>query len=467
MSVINKIKINADTPHDIGVDWSNVANRPAKMPASDVYPWAKASSKPSYSWDEINSKPDTFIPATHPHGNITNAGAIGTAANKLISTTTNGVLTAATTLAASSLAAGSTPTVSLSGGTLTFGIPKGDKGDTGAKGATGATGLQGPKGDTGLQGPQGNPGPQGVSISKVEQTATSTADSGTNTITVTLSDGTKSTFNVKNGSKGSKGDTGDAAGFGTPTASIDANVGTPSVTVTASGANTAKVFNFAFKNLKGATGSQGPQGPKGDKGNTGSQGPQGPQGPKGDKGDTGPTFTVGTSSNKLYLLGTTAQNSNITNAKTYNAYMQNGGVYCAVWNDLSDSIPINEDCKLEHGYCYCFNGEEYHKSSKYLDNGIIGIHSDTFGLKLGTEDNKKKLDVAVAGFALAYVDKEYSPGTPLTCTENGYLTEIKKQDKIEYPEKIVATYWKNEPAEEWGTEDKKVKVNGRKWVKIK
>ena len=27
------------------------------MPASDVYAWAKASSKPSYSWSEISNKP--------------------------------------------------------------------------------------------------------------------------------------------------------------------------------------------------------------------------------------------------------------------------------------------------------------------------------------------------------------------------------------------------------------------------
>lgn len=39
------------------VAWSNVSGRPFSMPASDVYDWAKASSKPSYSWSEISGKP--------------------------------------------------------------------------------------------------------------------------------------------------------------------------------------------------------------------------------------------------------------------------------------------------------------------------------------------------------------------------------------------------------------------------
>ena len=63
--------------------------------------------------------------------------------------------------------------------------------------------------------------------------------------------------------KGGKGDPGTAAGFGTPTVTIDANVGTPSVTITASGPATAKVFNFAFKNLKGAPGATGSRGATG------------------------------------------------------------------------------------------------------------------------------------------------------------------------------------------------------------
>lgn len=39
--------------------------------------------------------------SSHPHGNITNAGAIGTAANKAVITTTNGVLTTGTVPVAS------------------------------------------------------------------------------------------------------------------------------------------------------------------------------------------------------------------------------------------------------------------------------------------------------------------------------------------------------------------------------
>lgn len=68
---------------------------------------------------------------------------------------------------------------------------------------------------------------------------------------------------VEKGDTGNTGATGASAGFGTPTASVDANVGTPSVSITASGPDTAKVFNFSFSNLKGVQGIQGPTGPTG------------------------------------------------------------------------------------------------------------------------------------------------------------------------------------------------------------
>lgn len=60
--------------------------------------------------------------------------------------------------------------------------------------------------------------------------------------------------------RGQTGATGPAAGFGTPTASVDANVGTPSVSISASGPDTAKVFDFQFHNMKGATGDTGATG---------------------------------------------------------------------------------------------------------------------------------------------------------------------------------------------------------------
>ena len=147
--------------------------------------------------------------------------------------------------------------------------------------------------------------------------------------------------------------------------------------------------------------------------------------------------------------------------------IKGSGVYNAVWNDLVDAIEVPVDTDLEYGYCYCFDGTSYYKSRKYLDDGIIGIHSDTAGFIMGLKDSAKEMHVAVSGFVLAYVDKVYKPGTPLTCTENGYLTELKPKDKIENPEKIIATFWKPEPAETWGTEEKTVQVNGRMWVKIK
>lgn len=46
----------------------------------------------------------------------------------------------------------------------------------------------------------------GVGISSITQTTTSTDDDGINVITVTLTDGTSSTFIIQNGSKGDKGD---------------------------------------------------------------------------------------------------------------------------------------------------------------------------------------------------------------------------------------------------------------------
>lgn len=132
-------------------------------------------------------------------------------------------------------------------------------------------------GSPGEQGQQGDPGAAAGfgTVSATVSDTTGTPDVSVQTSGPDTAKNISFSFSGLKGETGEKGDTGDtgpqgetgaAAGFGQPTATVDNNVGTPGVSVTSSGPDTAKVFAFQFTNLKGETGDQGIQGVKGDPG---------------------------------------------------------------------------------------------------------------------------------------------------------------------------------------------------------
>lgn len=167
--------------------------------------------------------------------------------------------------------------------------------------------------------------------------------------------------------------------------------------------------------------------------------------------DTNNSLTVGT----LTLDGITITGSSSAYTVTVASYLTADRVYNAVWNDIADAITVDQEDKFEPGYAYAFDGGKWFKTEG-KDSPYFGIHSDTAGYVLGMDPEKNQIMLAVGGFVLAYVDKEYPAGTKLTYGKGGILTKAKRKDEV------VAKFFKPEPE----TSYHGIEVNNRFWVKV-
>ena len=141
-------------------------------------------------------------------------------------------------------------------------------------------------------------------------------------------------------------------------------------------------------------------------------------------------------------------------------------VWNAVWNDVADFQLLAD--KLEFGRSYYDTKDGAKICNKRCQKSVIGIASNTYGFAVGSCANPgREVSIGVAGWVLAYIDKEYDSGTALTNDENGKLTKMSFWEKILYPERMIAIYKKIEVLSHWGPEGSQIEVKGRHWVKIK
>ena len=296
------------------------------------------------------------------------------------------------------------------------------------------------------------------------QTTTSNADGGSNVFTFTKSDGTSSTFTVKNGSKGSTGPTGPTG----PGSTVAGPVGPTG--------KTGPVGPTGKVGPVGPTGPQGPTGPKstvqgpvGPTGKTGPVGPTGPghTGPTGPKGPTGPTGYMGSVANttsKIYVAGVTSSGASTLYCNT-SVYCSGSVLYGAAWNDYAEYREVNET--IEPGRVVVETGKgNLILATERLQPGAEVI-SDTYGFCIG-ETKNSKTPIAVTGRVLVYTLEDrnsFAAGDPVCAGPNGTVSRMTRDEVREYPDRIIGTVSEIPSYDTWGAGN--VKVNNRIWIRIK
>ena len=157
----------------------------------------------------------------------------------------------------------------------------------GGKGDPGAPGTPGVKGDTGER------GETGAGVQSVERTAGDGSPGTTDTYTITLTDGSTSTFTVYNGKDGTsfavlgRYDTLDALQAAHPAGSKG-----DAWAVGSAEDNDVYLWDVDAQAWRNIGSLQGPPGPAGADGKDGQDGAQGPQGPAGGDGKSAYQYAV-------------------------------------------------------------------------------------------------------------------------------------------------------------------------------
>ena len=222
----------------------------------------------------------------------------------------------------------------------------------------------------------------------------------------------------------------------------------------------------------------------------GSSGTSGSNGAAGSAGSSGTAWVVGTTINiqttqsveadnnsQIYFKNTVAGSETLgvvwhstataadQSASPHGRFVS-GKVFNAVYNDIADFLELDEYVNIEYGSVYVrYKDGKVAKSVSNCQLGIIGIATDTYGYGLGIKKVKEgyQLPVSVGGFVLARVDREYDSGTPLTSDPDGRLTYMNIEQKMMYPERLIAIYYKAEKELFWND----IEVKDRHWVKVK
>lgn len=185
--------------------------------------------------------------------------------------------------------------------------------------------------------------------------------------------------------------------------------------------------------------------------------------------------------NNSFPVGTELDSDISANISLYtsNHIFASGRVFNAVYNDIAEFRQLQTGNNIQYGRCYVQTENGIRLSNDRLEDGIIGICSDTYGQVLGLPD-LNSAPIALAGYVLAYISdgirnilkdkdlKSIKIGTPLTSGPDGTLTIMTKSEIINNPDKIVAKYIGSNANSylRSSCQDTLKNIENRHWVKV-